>query len=650
MKALFFSVFILFFYALCFPQKDTPFSSKYIKDKEKLKIAKDSIKKGDKFYKAKYYKQALIRYLVAEDINPDNSELNLKIGNCYLHSAHKSKAREYLEKAYKLNPKIDKDIFYYLGRSYHYEENWDKALEFYNKWKETSNKYNVDKFIKECEYAKELSKNPVNVKIINLGGNINTQYAEYSPLISADESVIFFTSRRPETTGGKKDYKIDDWMEDIYISKMKDSTWQEAKNLGAPVNSELHDATVGLSADGQILYIYRSENDNGGDIYECKLTGDKWSDPKPLNSNINTKYQEPSASLSPDGRTLYFVSNKPGGIGGKDIYVSHLMENGEWGKAQNIGEPINSKGDEDGVFIHPDGKTLYFSSNGHKTIGGYDIFYSVFENGKWSEVKNLGYPVNTPDDDIFFVIAANGKNAYYSSGKVTGYGEKDIYKITFLEEKKKEPQLTLLKGVITNEEGNVLSAKIKVWDTDGDSLIAEYESNEVTGKYLISLPSGKNYLIKISADNYLPYEENIPVEESEGYNELERNIVLHKKIIAPPEPKIDTTPPPPPPPPKPNIEFTIQIAASHNKSIADKISSKMNKLGLNTYTQYVIFEDVNEHWYRVRIGKFDTYEEASNAAQKLPVEKLPHKRYWIDNVRKDNFKTEKNKYKIQLEE
>ncbi|MBL4657873.1 MAG: PD40 domain-containing protein, partial [Flavobacteriales bacterium] len=342
-----------------------------------------------------------------------------------------------------------------------------------------------------------------SVKVEGLGSAINSEFADYHPLISADESVLFFTSRRENTTGGGKDPDFDIYYEDIYVSHKKDSVWALAINPGYPLNTTGHDAALGLSPDGQRLFIYRD-----GDIYESKLEGPDWLEPVKLNKNVNSKHRETSACYSFDGVTMYFVSDRPGGFGGTDIYVSEIGGDGKWGEAVNLGSQVNTGQNEDAVFMHPDGKTLYFSSQGHNNTGGYDIFKSVQQDNYvpretkdgepalsslvtgtveaaegpaqsaaegWSTPENLGAPINTTGDDVFFVLAANGKRGYYSSSKPGGSGEKDIYVITYLK-KTNKPELTLVKGRITDENKNPIEADIEVTDSKTNEIIARAKS------------------------------------------------------------------------------------------------------------------------------------------------------------------------------
>ncbi|MFN5846040.1 MAG: OmpA family protein [Flavobacteriia bacterium] len=541
-------------------------------DKDGLKLAKDNIEKGDEFFNAgtPFYRQAIEPYLAANKFNPNNALLNYKLGQCYLYSNFKLKAIPHLEKAFQLNPNIDLYIGYFAGRAYQLDMQWDKAIKEYTGFQKTLNmneegqRYEeVSKFIKECYSGKELSQKPIRVFIDNIGGDVNSQFSDYGPVISADESILLFTSRRPNTIGGKVDPQDNNYFEDIYITtKMPDGKWSKAENMGEPVNSSDHDANSGLSADGTKFLVYIGKNN--GDLYESSLIGDKWSKPEALNKNINTdKYHESSACYSPDGNALYFVTDKPGGLGDRDIYVSYKDAKGKWGEAINLGPVINTKYGEEAVYIHPDGKTLYFSSQGHQTMGGFDIFKSVYNDSLkiWSKPENIGFPVNTPDDDVFLVVSASGKRGYYTSFNPNGFGEKDLYMITFLGPEKpmaqrnednliasqaapvketvvapvmeiKEAQLTILKGVITDAlTTKPLEATIEIIDNQANQVIASFTSNSSTGKYLVSLPAGKNYGIAVKKEGYLFHSENFDIPNTAAFQQVEKDVELKKVAV-----------------------------------------------------------------------------------------------------------------------
>jgi outer membrane protein OmpA-like peptidoglycan-associated protein len=523
------------FYVISNGQTNTEFSKANFKSKPtELKEAQKNILTGDMNYYKLLYGKALDTYIPANKFNPNNAELNAKIGHCYLKSSNRSEALGYLKKAFKLDPQMDGYFIYLLGNAYHLNNEFDEAIKNYKLAKTNGSKMEpqlssmADKKIAECTSGKKLVKTPVNVKIESLEGTINTEYEEYVPIITADESEIFFTSRRPNTTGGSMDIGLGDFYEDIYYSKKEKGKWTSAVNLGTPVNSQFHDATVGLSLDGQKLFLYRDNKKGDGNIYFSEKQGEKWTDPKELPEPINSKYQETSACYSFDGSTIYFVSDRPDGKGGKDIYKATKDAKGVWGNAENLGSVINTKDDEDAIFLHPDGKTLYFSSQGHGSMGGFDVFKSTYEKGKWSTPQNLGFPINTSDDDVCFVLTASGDYGYYTSIKPEGKGKRDVYKVTFLDELNK-PKLTLLKGTITDKKtGTPLKATIEIYDNDNGKLIGTFESNSTTGKYMVSLPAGVNYGISVKAPGYLFYSENFNIAKDAAFKEVVKDIALDK--------------------------------------------------------------------------------------------------------------------------
>ncbi|MFI5218523.1 MAG: OmpA family protein [Bacteroidia bacterium] len=499
---------------------------------EEFKNAMTNITQGDAMYFSEipYYKLAMPYYEKANTFNSQNAMLNFKLGVCYLNSNNKYKAFEFLNKASTLNPLVDAMLHYEMGRSLQINYEFDKALLHYNLYLETTvndeKRKAAFKRISECNTAKELVKKPVNVKIENLGKTINSQYKDYIPLVSADEEILIFTSRREDTFGNEVDPIYEEYYEDIYKSEKVNNLWQNAKNLGEPINTKLHDACAGLSADGHTLFVFSDKNN--GDILISKLIKGTWSKPEDAGRNINTKFHETTACLSPDGNTLYFVSDKPGGYGGRDIYKSKWDEmKREWGTAVNLGDSINTSYNEEGVFMHPDGKTLYFSSQGHINMGGQDIVYSTLVNNAWTTPINIGYPINTPDDDVFFVVSASGKHGYYASVRKEGFGDRDIYRVTFMDEEKPLSRMTVLKGIILNKQTKEpLAANIELIDLNKNEHIGNFTTDSKTGKYLISLPSGKNYGAIAYSEGYLFESDHFDIPDTSSYSEITMDIEM----------------------------------------------------------------------------------------------------------------------------
>lgn len=374
----------------------------------------------------------------------------------------------------------------------------------------------------------------LRIEIEELGSAINTEFDDYAPVITADKSIMYFTSRRPFTDKEKKKNK--EGSENIYeaIFDEEDSVWLEAEALKPPINDpKRFNSNIAVSNDGQRLLVYMDDGYGYGDIYESYLVGNKWSDPQSMGDVINSFEHESSASIAPDGRTIYFVSDRKGGIGGRDIWRATKNSDGDWTDAENLGDAINTKKNEEGVFIHPDGKTLFFSSQGHNSMGGYDVFKTVLqEDGSWSKPVNLGAPINTEGDDLFFVQSADGKTGYYASTR--GGKVKNIFEIRFypLEKSKDDgPKLTVFKGKIFDEKSEVpLGATIVVVDNEKDEVIGTYASNSETGKYLISLPAGKNYGINISKEGYLfsSHSFDLTNDSVSEYKEVKKDVALKK--------------------------------------------------------------------------------------------------------------------------
>lgn len=500
------------------------------------KEIKEALSKAETHFVSDEYGLALPYYLEADKLsNPKRPDISYKIGLCYLDVNRPGKSTPFFLHA-KAGGIKDEKMDLYIGQGYHSNHEFDKAIENFEAYKATLKKnneeelYNVGMYINYCKVGKELVKNPVKVKISNLGPNINSPYPDYVPAISADETVLIFTSRRPNTTGGGKDVQDDHYYEDIYISvKATDTTWTSAVQLGSEINTASHDACVGLSPDGQELFIYKVTGRDGGDLYVSNLVGTVWSTPKSLGSNINTPYWEPSATTNSDEDVIIFSSTKKGGYGGRDLYLSRKAPNGEFGPAVNLGPKINTAEDEDGPFIHADGKTLYFSSKGHKSMGGFDIFHTEIDLAK-GEIKttpeNVGYPINTADDDIFFVWSADNRRAYFSSAREGGIGEKDLY---MLERDEAKAALVVFKGAVYNcESDKPVTALIKVTDLATGKLVGVYNTNSSSGKYTVILPPGKNYGLAVEAPGYLFYSKNIDVPTLDHYIEVKDSICMDK--------------------------------------------------------------------------------------------------------------------------
>jgi len=489
-----------------------------------------------------YYKRALqILDGLNERTKGKNDEYKYYLSICYLNTnIDKKKAAELLITIEKGEKHFGASFYYFLGLANHYAYRFDKAITSFESFLEKAKKKDkrrveVVRYMEMCKVAKSMIKNPVNgVKIENLGVNVNSVGPEYTPIISADETVLIFTSRREGSTGGKMDLdgkssaRNGDYFEDVFISHKNNEVWSKPANIGKAINSNGHDAAIGLSPDGQTLYIYRSDSVKWGNIFACQLNGNEWGAPKKLPAPINSKFWEGSCSVNADNNVLFFVSNRPDGFGGKDIYMIRKLPNGIWAAPKNLGPTINTAEDEDAPFIHVDGKTLYFSSKGHKSMGGYDIFKSTYNEGAWTTPVNIGYPINTAEDDRFFVLSPDGRRGYYAVTKGDGFGDQDLYLVHMPVSESTSPEaVTLLKGLLKTADGKVAGdAIITVSDEKTGTLMGVFRPNKATGKYLIVIPQGKKYEIKVEAQGYLPHKENISTPLTGDYDELNKNITL----------------------------------------------------------------------------------------------------------------------------
>ena len=404
--------------------------------------AQESKELQEPFLEAEYflmnedYSDALALYLQLYEKLPENANLAYCIGVCYLNiPSKKNLSVEYLENATKNMSAKHKegtinqiaapyDALFELGKAYRINYRFDKAKESFSKYLATllpDDHENID-FVKHeievCNMAKDLIANPVTFTEENIGEIFNDEKSNFNPLISADgKSFAYMVALK--------------FYDAVMFSRLVNGKWTPPVNITPELQSDGDFYISCLSADGKLLFLSKDDGENS-DIYMSSYNGMSWSKTIKLNKNINTKYWESHGFISEDGNQLIFASDRPGGFGGLDLYIS-LKVNGDWGPAVNLGPEVNTPFNEDRPFLINKGKTLFFSSQGHQNLGGYDLFRSDLQsNGLWSDPENLGYPINTPDDNIFFMPVGDGKSGYYSRFKETGgYGKEDIYKITF---------------------------------------------------------------------------------------------------------------------------------------------------------------------------------------------------------------------------
>ncbi len=494
------------------------------------------------FFDAENYKAALPLYLELYKEDSTDIEFNLSIGICYLNASfHRAKSLAYLEDA-AFTPDSVPEAYYYLGRAYHIANDFTAAREAYITFERLIGEKGNEELLKEIDREIETLENAIHFfnnkgseKVVNLGNTINSKYSEYSPLISEDQKTIIFTYVGEGCKGGKRNYygQVDSngfYMEDIYISTLNDNTWSKPQSIGDEINTELPEATTGLTPDGKTLFFYKSDSKSPDDIWMSTFDGSSWSTPEQLPSPINTKYFEAHACISNDGNTIYFSSDRPGGFGGKDIYVSQKKDDGGWTNPKNLGKSINTQYDEEGPFMHSPTNTLYFSSYGHNSMGGLDIFKSKGKNGVFEKAENMGFPVNTTDDDPYFVLSQDGEIGYLSSERVRHcYGQQDLYKVYMNKIHKEDTaQIAILKGKISID-GAPIEATITIKDNVTSEIIATIKSNPKTGKYVVSLPSGKTYELIAKPQGKEEQSKTINLESKKGFNLVTSNFEFGEK-------------------------------------------------------------------------------------------------------------------------
>jgi hypothetical protein len=469
-------------------------------------------------------------YASLVELYPNNPEFNFRLGFSYLHLRNEEKlAIPYLQRAaeYGYTP-----AFYFLAEAHHLDEQFFRALialeEYRSRPDHKLTHARIDIAQKRIESAMTMMGNPIDVKIERLSSNVNTDYQDYAPNIDAEGEFLYFTSRRPSSTGGNTDQE-GNYFEDIFFSKSIADAWTMAEPMPSPVNQEGHDANVNFASSGNSMLLYRThKNLYSGDLYITNRVREGWSEPVKMSSSINTaEYHEPSAAFSPDEKEIYVVSDRPGGFGGKDIYVIRLLPNGEWGEPQNLGREINSAFDEDAPFLSLDGQNLFFSSMGNGSIGGYDVFRcSKNDVGEWSSPHQLGYPINSVYDDIYFSLTADGKRGFLSSSREKTM---DIYEIEMLYE---YDDLVIVQGLLTDDLNEIpLTGEITFYDIREEKETVTVANNRLSGKFVAAIMPDRKYKISVKSTGYSTHEDTIEVKvNSKGdFEVLEYNVRLKKE-------------------------------------------------------------------------------------------------------------------------
>jgi hypothetical protein len=478
------------------------------------------------YYESGNFEEALDLYVELANANPDNADFNYRAGVCYLNTnVDKKKAITFFQRVIK-QPKFDPNAYYFLGMAYQFALEFDKAIKAYENFRERGmgspeNLQQVSLQIMTCQNGKELIKFPVNVTFENLGPEVNSAFADYYPFVPANESFILFNSRRDEN---KEMLPNGNYPSSVFISEEVQGKFTKAQrvDLGFLGIEEV----VGLTASGDTAIFYLENLNSFGDIFFAQKRKKGFKKPVKFDKTINSKYTELAACISSDGRQLFFASDRPGGYGGLDLYLCQLLPNGKWGEPLNLGPKVNTPYDDDFPNLSPDNKTLYFSSKGHTSMGGYDIFKVEWNAEKriFGSVMNLGYPINTPADNMNFRISSTGRYGYVSTQRDDSYGDLDIYRVTFNDV---ESEYTVYTGKVMTPDStfNFEDVLIQVTDKEGD-IYGDYIPNRRTGRYVMILLFGE-YSIFVGAIGYGEHYEKLNVYDKSSFQtEVAKDFVL----------------------------------------------------------------------------------------------------------------------------
>ena len=494
------------------------------------------------------YSAALDHWKKAEDADSDNPNVWYNIGVCYKNSTkdrelavlYLSKAVEYANPSYVWNDHTDRsvpiDCYEELGVALRMVGKYDESLEMLKEAKKVANENGREELEASATEEIVITENAIKmmaqkscnrIDVTNIGDVINTEYSDHSPVITCDGNTLYFTSKRPNSLNSRDDEKI-------YVSRKNNGEWTSPELLPSPINTKgNNESVVSVSSDGKQLYFFRSGSSLQGNLYVCEMDDNgSWGKPKHLSSAINTKYRESHVSIAPDGNSIYFTSDRPGGFGGLDIYVIKKLPNGKWSDPQLLPAEVNTPKDEEYPSVHPNGSILYFNSKGHESIGGYDVFYSrISDDGSYSKAESMCSPINTPDNDICYSLSCDGMTAYIAAIRDDSHGEYDIYVI---DDKSAGSNLIVYKGSVKYAD-LAIPKGLTVWvkdKTTGEDL-GSYVVDENTGEYLCYFQENDNYSITYSKDgeSLKEIEKSPTKEENETFKRMGAPIALEDVIL-----------------------------------------------------------------------------------------------------------------------
>ncbi|MFT3884159.1 MAG: hypothetical protein QM724_01640 [Flavobacteriales bacterium] len=480
-------------------------------------------------YEAEQWVEASKIYKRLLPVDTAFADVYYEMGMCEINiPGQRDKAGPHFEQAVRHG---SNEARYQLALQRHRQQRFDEEVALLKEYRtgkdRTADDREVDRRIAMANSARTLTAAPVPLRIRNMGNLINSSAHDYCPIVTADGNTMYLTSRREGTTGGFRD-PGGQYFEDIYMARRIDDVWSNATNVGKPLNTYVQDATVGLSPDGNEMIVYRTSQDLvSGDLLLTKKVDGLWQTPERMTDRINSDAHEPSATISPDGSEIYFTSDRAGGYGGRDLYRIRRLPNGEWSQPLNLGPTVNTPYDEDAPFIHSDGTTLFFSSNGHNTMGGYDIFKATLvdpDMNVWGKPENMGYPLNTVNDDIYFCLSEDGETGYFSSERPGGLGGQDIYQVVF---PNSQIDYLLVRGVVTDANEEPVKARITLTDAAGEEIVGVYNSNERTGRYVMVVKPDDRLHMTVQATGFDEQKNDVVAKRpTDGTREMRMDVQL----------------------------------------------------------------------------------------------------------------------------
>jgi OOP family OmpA-OmpF porin len=485
---------------------------------------------GDELVQLRKFEDAKQAFYNSIDKDPNFVEAYLRLGAIHKLFGDKEKARNAFKRAAELKPdyKPMAGAYYALADYSFGEGNYEEAQKYYNMVLKVRPDDNLmiqqsERGVKNCDFALEAKKNPLDFKPVRMPSILNNFHVQAYPILTADQNTMIYYVIRTAERNAKGD---------IMISKKVNGQWGHPVSISENINTPMDEGAPSMSADGRVLVFAacnRPDAVGGCDLYISYREGEEWSEPANMGRSINSSSWDSEPSISADGRTVYFSSDRPGGEGKMDLWYATLTENGAWSKAQNLGAPINTAGDEVAPFIHANGQTLYFSSNNHPGMGGYDIFYTKKKGNTWTAPKNIGYPINTADHEGTVFITADGKKGYYYvyDKKVTVNPPSVLYEFDIPAQLQETNKSTYAKGTVYDAvTKKKLSARVELVDMKTNQTIQQVGSDPITGEYMLVLTEGSQLLLAVSKENYLFYSAQFDYSSPSEFSPLALDVYL----------------------------------------------------------------------------------------------------------------------------